>query len=70
MELGKSFYVKLVAAIVGICVAGLLGFLLFNRLVYRYGFIAGTAIVVGILLLVAYYYDRKHERSYDDETEA
>ncbi len=70
MELGKSFYVKLVAGIVGICLAGLLGFILFDRLVYRYGLIAGTAIIVGILLLVAYYYDRKHQRSYDDEADA
>ncbi len=70
MELGKSFYVKLVAGIVGICLVGLLGFILFDRLVYRYGLIVGTAIIIGILLLVAYYYDRKHVRSYDDEADA
>lgn len=70
MELGKSFYVKLVAGIVGICLAGLLGFIVFDRLVYRYGLIVGTAIIVGILLLVAYFYDRRHERSYDDGAEA
>ena len=28
MELGKSFHVKLVAGIVGICLVGLLGFIL------------------------------------------
>lgn len=70
MELGTSFYVKLVAGIVGICFAGLLGFLLFDRLVYRYGIIGGTAVIVGVLLVVAYFYDRRHERSYDDEAEA
>lgn len=67
MELGKSFYVKLVAGIFAIGLVALLGFLLFDRLVYRYGLIGGTAVIVGILLLIAYFYDRKHERSYDDE---
>jgi Mn2+/Fe2+ NRAMP family transporter len=70
MELGRSFYVKMVAAIVGLALACLLGFLVFNRLIYRYGFIGGTAIVVGILLLIAHFYDRKHVRAYEDEAES
>ena len=70
MELGKSFYLKVVAAIVGIGVAGLLGFLLFNRLIYRFGVIGGMAVIVGILLLVAHHYDRKHQRSYEDEADS
>lgn len=67
MELGKSFYAKLVAGIFAIGILALLGFLLFERAVYRYGLIGGTVIVVGILLLIAYFYDRKHTRSYDAE---
>ena len=70
MGLGKSFYVKLVAAIVGIGVAALLGFLVFDRLVYRYGLIAGTAVILGVLLVIAYFYDRSHTRDYDDEEPA
>ncbi len=70
MDLGKSFYAKLVAAIFGIGLVALLGFLLFDRLVYRYGLIGGTAIILGILLLIAYFYDRKHQRTYDDEADS
>jgi len=58
---------KLVAGIIGIGLAALFGFLLFSRAVYRYGLIGGTVIVVGILLLVAAYYDRKHQRDYEDD---
>jgi integral membrane sensor domain MASE1 len=67
MELGKSFYAKLVAGIFAIGILAFLGFVLFERAVYRYGIIGGTVIVVGILLLIAYFYDRKHARTYDEE---
>ncbi len=50
MGLGTSFYVKLVAAIIGIGLAAFLGFVLLDRLVYRYGFIAAMVVVAGILL--------------------
>ena len=52
MELGKSFYAKLVAGIFVIGIGLFLGFLLFDRAVYRFGIIGGTALVVGILLLI------------------
>ena len=67
MALGKSFYAKLAAGIFAIGILAFLGLLLFERAVYRYGIIGGTIIVVGILLLIAYFYDRKHARTYDEE---
>ena len=70
MELGKSFYAKLVAGIFVIGLGLFLGFILFERAVYRYGIIGGTLLVVGILLLIAYFYDRKHARSYDEDDDA
>jgi len=70
MELGKSFYAKLVAVIFVIGIGLFLGFVLFDRAVYRFGIIGGTVIVVGILLLIAYFYDRKHAKSYEDDDDA
>ena len=67
MELGKSFYAKLVAGIFVIGIGLFVGFVLFDRAVYRFGIIGGTAIVVGILLLIAYFYDRKHARTCEDD---
>jgi hypothetical protein len=64
--LGKGFYFKMVAAIIGIGIAGLIGFLLFDRWVYRYGFIGAFAIAAGILLFIAWMYDRRHARPYDE----
>lgn len=70
MDLGKSFYFKLV----GICIAcgllALVGFLIFNRLVYRFGMIGGLVIIAGILMLVAWRYDKKQQHRYDDGDEA
>jgi hypothetical protein len=62
MELGTRFYVKLVAAIVGIGLAVFLGFLLLDRFVYRYGFIAAMVVLAGILLAIGTITDRKQER--------
>jgi hypothetical protein len=62
MGLGTSFYVKLVAAIIGIGLAAFLAFLLLDRLVYRYGFIAAMVVVAGILLAIGYVTDRKQEQ--------
>ena len=70
MELGKSFYAKLVAGIFAIGIVAFLGFILFERAAYRFGIIGGAIIVVGILLLIAYFYDRKHTRTYNEEDDA
>jgi uncharacterized membrane protein HdeD (DUF308 family) len=70
MELGKSFYAKMVAGIFVIGIGLFLGFLLFDRAVYRFGIIGGTVLVVGILLLIAYVYDRKQAKSYEDDDDA
>ena len=44
----------------------LIGFLLFDRWVYRYGLIGAFAIVAAILLFVGWMYDKKHARPYDE----
>jgi uncharacterized membrane protein HdeD (DUF308 family) len=67
MELGKSFYAKLVAGIFAIGIGLFLAFVLFDRAVYRFGFIGFTVLLVGILLLIAYFYDRKQAKRYDDD---
>jgi len=69
MGLGTSFYVRLVAVILGFGLAAFLGFLLLDRVAYRYGFIAAMAVVAGILLLIGYVTDRKQERR-DEERAA
>jgi len=66
MDLGKSFYVKLIGGIFLLGVAAFVGFLVFSRLVYQLGLIAGVAIVVGILLAIAAVYDKRKAREYED----
>ena len=46
---------------------GLVGFVLFDRLAYRFGIIGAFLVSFGILLLIAYFYDRKKQREYDDD---
>jgi hypothetical protein len=47
------------AVMVGMFLAAGLVFLLAERLLYRFGFIAGIVVVTGIILTWAWFHDRK-----------
>ena len=65
MELGKIKW-RMVGIVIGLGVLGLLSFLIFNRLVYRFGALGGLLITLGILIAIVYRADRKKQREYDD----
>jgi cbb3-type cytochrome oxidase subunit 3 len=65
MELGRTFWWRSAGIIVGVGVLGLIGFLIFNRLAYRFGMVAACIIVFLILMAVAYRADRKKQREYE-----
>jgi hypothetical protein len=66
VDLGKGFWWKTVGLVIGLGVLGLLGFLVFNGLVWRFGAFGALVIIFGILMLVAYRSDRKKQHRYDE----
>ena len=66
-ELGKGFWWRTVGIVVGLGVLGMIGFLIFDRLIYRFGAIGALVIIFGILMVIAYRADRKQQRAYDNE---
>ena len=66
MDMGKGFWWKTVGAIIGLGILGLLAFLVFNGLVYRFGALGGLIVVFGILMAIAYRSDRKRQHEYED----
>ena len=65
-ELGKRFWWKTVGIVIGLGLLGLGGFLVMNRLVYRFGVIGGLVVIFGILMVVMYRHDKKEQHKYDD----
>ncbi len=53
---------KLGAVAIGLLVAGIVAFLLFNGIWFRIGFGAAFAFVAGVLLLIAWRIDRKDKQ--------
>lgn len=65
-NLGKSFWWKTVGMVVGIGLLVLLGVLLLDRLVYRFGVIGGLLAIFGIGMIIAYRHDKKKAREYEE----
>ena len=65
-EMGKNFWWKTVGIVVGLGVLGLIGLLILNRLVYRFGVIAALVIIFAILMVITYRHDKKQQREYDE----
>ena len=65
-ESGIHFGWKWVGIVVGAGVLCLLGWLVVNRLVYRFGVIAALLIIFAILMAISYRADRKKRREYDE----
>jgi cbb3-type cytochrome oxidase subunit 3 len=65
VEVERKFWWRTAGIVVGLGVLGVVGFLIFNRLAYRFGMVAAFIIVFLILMAVAYRSDRKKQREYD-----
>ncbi len=58
-ELGKGFWWKTVGIVIGLGVLGLIGWVIFDALVWRFGAIGALVVVFGILMVFAYRSDKK-----------
>jgi len=66
VEREKGFWLRTCGIVIGIGVLCLIGLVIFDRLVYRFGAIAALVIVFAILMAIAYRADRKQAHSYDE----
>ena len=64
MDMGFRFWLKLVGVVVGIGIAAFVAFLLFDLAFYAWGFLGAFLAVAAVLLVIAWFYDRKHQREY------
>jgi hypothetical protein len=64
--LGFSFWAKLAGVVVAIGIAALILLLILTRAAYAWGFFGALMVFVAILLLVAWFYDRRQIERYEE----
>jgi hypothetical protein len=67
--LGNRFWLRMVGLIIAFGIATMVGFLIVNRLAYRFGLIGALVFVFGILILISWRHDKKVEREQEQEAE-
>jgi hypothetical protein len=65
-ELGAGFWLKLVGLVFAFGIGAMLLFLLVDAAWYRWGGLGALLFFSGILLVYAYFYDRRHAKAYTD----
>ncbi len=66
-DLGNRFWLKLIGLIIGFGIATMIGFLIVNRLAYRFGMIGALVIIFGILILISWRHDKKAAREFEED---
>ena len=64
--LGFGFWAKIAGLIIVIGFAGLILMLLITRAVYAFGFLGALVAFAAILLLIAWFYDRRQIEEYEE----
>ena len=64
--LGFRFWAKIAGGIIVIGIAGLILMLLITSAVYALGFLGAFVAFAAILLLIAWFYDRRQVEEYED----
>jgi len=67
--MGAKFWIGLMAAVVGLGIAALLVFLLIDAAWYRWGFFGGFLALAVVLLVIAWFVDRRTAKRYAEEYE-
>ena len=63
--LGFKFWAGLIGIVIAAGIGGMILFLLFSRAVYAWGFL-GAFLVLAVILIIAWFYDRKKAREYEE----
>lgn len=64
--LGFGFWAKIAGGIIVIGIAGLILMLLITSAVYAFGFLGALVAFAAVLLLIAWFYDRRQVEEYED----
>ena len=63
--LGAKFWLTLIGGIIAVCVGGFLLFVFISSAWARWGAIAALAVTMGLILVVAWFIDRRSARKYE-----
>lgn len=64
--LGGKFWAGLFGIVIAAGIGAFILLLLFSRAVYAWGFFGAFLALAVVLIIIAWFYDRRHTRSYDD----
>ncbi len=64
--LGGKFWAGMFGIVIAAGVGAFILLLLFSRAVYAWGFFGAFLALSVVLIIIAWFYDRRHTRSYDD----
>lgn len=67
--LGRGFWLKLIGICIALAIGALLLFLVFDRLIYRFGAIGALVVLAAVLIGIAYVYDKRKLREYERNPE-
>lgn len=65
--LGKGFWLKLIGGVILVGIAVFVGFVIFDKLLWGLGMLGTLLVLVIILVVVAWLYDRHQQTSYRNE---
>lgn len=64
--LGTKFWLSVVGVCLAVGIGGILLFILVSAAWYRWGFLGGMIFFGGLLLIAAWFYDRRQAKKYAD----
>ena len=63
--LGAKFWGGLIGIVIIAGIGGMILFLLFSRAVYAWGFLGAFLVLALILIIIAWFYDRRKAKEYE-----
>jgi len=63
--LGFRFWARLAGIVVLGGIVAMIFFLIFSRAIYAFGFLGGFLLLAAVLLVFAWFHDRRQQREYD-----
>ena len=62
---GRRFWIRFIGVLIAFAIGATLCFILFDRAVYRWGFLGTFIVLAAVLLLIGWIFDRRHTQTYE-----
>jgi hypothetical protein len=64
--LGFKFWAGMIGIVIAAGIGGMILFLVFSRAVYAWGFLGAFLVLAVILIIIAWFYDRRKAKEYEE----